>query len=1259
MASNPLLNFDNIGPDTSQVKSQENNLTSFDDIGPNTKTFPITSEGDPKYDRNETADISSIGPGDFDGNKSWFDAFAYGAKLGFTDTLRGGKQMLGIDLEGMKASQEELRARMQDEEYGFWTTAGYFGGAILDPITWIFPFAKAKTVYQMAKMGAISGGFFGATGYVDEDSILDSRTKQAAAGLIGGTIITPAIGKASQLFRKKKLPTGVLPEGDVSVRTLNEEALKDVKLLGAMGQGPRTIKVRTDKELKTIIDNATPLQLRDTPTTKEKAAYNQLKGVRFFVNNYLTQPYQEKFGKPALQFFRGERGQFLKDKINPLTGIRFAPIGGTEVASGLAGAALAPQYLEDDASLMNKFSAAAIGFMTTAVGIGGIKQLPITVKRLKGTDVEYKKKISFGEVLARGIKDDYGLPPDLKAIKNASRGFENKLADRFGQLAAKIEPLSTDEQRLLLNLFEGDTTYGKIPNQLKLITKDFREETTKLGQMMVDYGLISERTFKQNILTYLRRTYTSDESLAKVGDELKPRGFHLQVTKKEFNKIYSKDKAFQIDAGNDNKLVRQFQKIRTEDQDKIGTKEYNKLLEQLKDKTRVKGHKGWEIFSIGPGSGRKLSDAQRKELEFGNPKGQAFKRAFAKLKDDDVLTIRWQLTKQERIAIGQIENASLAMAETGRLLSGNLGRTHYYNQIAKSGYAVDRPSRARIKKENLIKIPDTTIPKSANKKVYGNLAGKFLPEEIADNIVRTHNYVTKQKADDFYKRYRSLNQLWKVSKTAFNPTVHVNNTLSNVILYDLVDGKNLKQNLSIGHKALMAAGRGEQSELYTLAKNYNVLDSDLVTQELKEITKFLKTDPYAKIKISDDEFNQATTVAGVIFNDIKNSLGGIKTAADSMVKLYRYEDQVFRMALFRDRLSKGFSIEKAAADAKRSFVDYDINAPIINWMRNGVTPFLAYTYRIVPLLGETAVLRPWKYAKYMGLGYGLNAAGGYFGGGDEEAERALFPKGKEGNIFGLPGFPSKSIRMPVNINNEAVYLDITRFVPGGDVLDIGTYSYMEKVPGLPAPLQPSFGLLGDTIPALFGYDLFSGRKMKGLGDSLVDEYSIRGKQVIQNLTPNFPFFPGSYTTQALERARKAPPGTSAYSVDRTEAGVLLRGFGFKYDVADIEKLAATKNIEFSKKIRANKEKISNLVKDLNANKISEDEFIKKARKIEDRIIEISEQFDIKLNKAASLFRQEPKDFIPGFLALPGELGVPGFPEYDEVKDQTDKLFNRN
>ena len=50
----------------------------------------------------------------------------------------------------------------------------------------------------------------------------------------------------------------------------------------------------------------------------------------------------------------------------------------------------------------------------------------------------------------------------------------------------------------------------------------------------------------------------------------------------------------------------------------------------------------------------------------------------------------------------------------------------------------------------------------------------------------------------FIKDIDDVNQLWKGSKTAFNPTVHINNSLSNVILYDLMDGKDTFKNLSAG-----------------------------------------------------------------------------------------------------------------------------------------------------------------------------------------------------------------------------------------------------------------------------------------------------------------------------------------------------------------------------------------------------------------------------------------------------------------------------
>jgi hypothetical protein len=70
---------------------------------------------------------------------------------------------------------------------------------------------------------------------------------------------------------------------------------------------------------------------------------------------------------------------------------------------------------------------------------------------------------------------------------------------------------------------------------------------------------------------------------------------------------------------------------------------------------------------------------------------------------------------------------------------------------------------------------------------------------------------------------------------------------------------------------------------------------------------------------------------------------------------------------FKIDFQKVGRVQDAALDARKSFIDYNIDAPAINWMRNTVTPFLAYTYRIIPILAETAIVRPWKYAKYAAL----------------------------------------------------------------------------------------------------------------------------------------------------------------------------------------------------------------------------------------------------------------------------------------------------
>ena len=1217
--------FDGIGPSNTSNQSinTDTNLFNkvekpvkkknlFDDIGPENE-FKITTESD-VGDMGINA-INSVGPGTIADNTSAWDAFIYGAKLGFTDTVRGvtqmagGEKVFGAD-QSLKEQQKELYERFQDEDYGTWAKIGYFGGAILDPVTWLIPVAKANTVYKMAKYGAMSGGLFGALGYVDEENpLIDTRTKQAVFGALAGGIVSPligtAVGQTSKLLGKEPKPIGIKPETEVKVKSLNDSAFSKIKAEGGFGEASRTLKIRKDSVLRK--DTTKPEVLADNPLLKSKEKAKALNPIRLFFKDYLADPIRKPLTK-AKEWYtpKGQRGYEYLTSGKPGT-------YGTEIAGGVTGAVIAPQYLEDDANLTQKFSAAAGGFIAGSLGIKGIKSIPAKRTIFKGTKAEEEVQSTLGEILAVGIRDDYGLPTQIKNWKIDSRGTENMLADKFVKLAARVQQLTQDERAVLINMIEGNIVYKQVPGKtLKNLSSEFRKITKDLGQRYVDYGFMSAETFQRNLNTYMRRTYTKDGALAKIGDELKPRGIHVTVKKEDYEKIFKKDFAFRVDKGSDKDAVKEFAKFRLEEPKRIGTKDYKEAVKKLIKGSKIKGHRGWEIFDVGEDIQKAFTVDEKFILASGKTNSAAFKKAYKKLKNKDTITIRWELTKQERMALGQIEDAALGIAETGRILSGQLARTNFYNKIAKSEYALAKPTTAQINELNLVKIPNTVLDKTLGKKTYGNLAGKYLPREIADNIFRTHRYATT-KPGEFYKKYRLLNQTWKISKTAFNPTVHVNNTLSNVILYDLVDGANRGTNLMAAHKAIMASSKGKESQLYTLAKNNSVLDSDLITNELKDVTKFLKTNPYSAFKGADDPATQAVSSTNIIWNDIKRTWFGTKTAADSLTKLYRYEDQVFRIALFKDRLDKGWSVGDAARDARRSFIDYDINAPLINAMRNLPTPFLAYTYRVAPLLAETAVVRPWKFAKWAALGYGLNGLGQYVAGGDQEAERAVMPKEKQGSVFGIGLMPKRNIKLPAtDENGNSVYIDITRFVPGGDVLDLGS-AYGAKFPGLPTPVQPNFGLIGDVVPALFGYDLFKGERLKGLDGSVREDWGIRLGKAFSNITPNFPFFPGSYTTQRMERARKGVE--SPFRTPETELMALAKGLGLKLNIADLDVLTATKSLEMQRSIKSEEQKLRVLGTKLRDLEISEEEFEKKSEKIIQKIIKIADRYGVKFDKA--------------------------------------------
>ena len=1143
--------------------------------------------------------------------------------LGFIDTARGVNQMSGGNLLGA-SSLEELREQQKklyedfDGPGGYLVAAAYFGGAILDPAGWLLPVTKAKTLYSMAKYGFVTSGIAGALGYVDEESILDTRAKQAAASAVGGSILSPVIGAGVKKFKGEKIELGVPgfksdKDIDISIKAAAANNLHKQQLFNEAGLTKRNVEIRN------LIDIQEPERIKDIPTDKA----NMLRGVRKFYKRF-TDLYEERIGKPLYEQISGD-----KQITIPGTKIPVGRMTGAELGTGAFSGVYAYQTAEQDAPISSKFGRMGIGFLAGAGGIRLTKKLSKTVKVKKKfgknqEDETVEVTESLYDLLGRYFIDNYKLPANYKKLQAGAQGHAANIASRFSDLAIKIHKnLTEDESRILFNMLEGDNIFKVQTEALNNISKEARDLITEVAQDYVDMGILSPATFLKNKDTYLKRTYSKyKDDPREFGEELRLRGAYQKVTKQEYEDYYKDQIAFTTTS------LRQKEIFELEDVPGKTGKKY--LFEDVVGKKeRLANHRGWELLNTS-------------------------EKDYAKLKPTDEVEIRWEFTKPQRVGLGEIEDAAFAIAETGRAFSNTLPQLKFYDDLAKQPYTYTKTEYTDLPQElknTLVKMPTTKIdPKNPGSRFrYGNLADKYVPEEVYKDLVSTTKFYNSTGSGAL-KYYRQANSLWKVSKTAWNPTVHTNNIVSNFVLHDLIDAD--FKYLPKAYKALMGykpddsiiknlvTGKEGQfdksaSELVRLAQRSGVFEADFVTQELGKVQKLALAMPY---KYDGDAWSSGSQAALNVYKDIRQN-----NPLAKLTDWYRFEDHVFRLSVFQDRLAKGYTAAEAGLDARRSFIDYNINAPAINWMRLSMTPILAYTYRIVPILAETAVVRPWKYLKYAALGYGLNAMGNLVGGGDEKAERALMLEKQKGKFI-FDFMPYREIKLPVPKTDDSpfegpLYVNLTRFVPGGDIFDVGGNLF----PYLPAPVQPNFGIAGQVLSSLVGYDMYGQRKTRGLGINDFEDLKIKGKDLLQDLTPNIPFLPGSYSTQRIDTARKGDE--SAYRTKETELSALFRALGFKIETKSIDKLQALKAGELRRKLAAARQQIQDLVNKLNRGLITSEQYEKRVAKVDALITKIADKYD----DAFSVYKVENykqpiriDEFVP-----------------DSIKKQTQKLFGKN
>ena len=1208
-------------------------------------------------------DVLSIKPSELksfaddpDEEKSKYESMGFAFRLGITDTLRGLSQItgLGFDEDEMKKEQRQLYDLM--EEHGGLVKGAYFAGALLDPATWLIPFAKAKSLYQMAGFGMVSGSVAGAAGYVDEESFLNTRTKQIGAGAIGGGIVAPGFGLLKNLGvtitgKGKKIPLkdpDRLHKMNFTADDADKLKLNPIYLKGRQVSPNVKELVEGGFKGKRIVEKAGPERLQYirpsdripyTRFVEESDAKNfgikkeqfpegkvsvrseqeldkmvllnkntkgrYLKGPRAFFNRYVAHPYREKFGNK------------LWSKIST-TGE-----GGLSAAGGAIGftSAYSQPTVSVDEPFSSKLGAAFLGAVSGYLtGKYVLKTKMSTVKSwFSKPGAELKTKIgqegvpvdfTFGEFLARGFLDNFTR--DYKLIKQKSVGLEGSIVAQYDNVVKNLDRLSAGELAVVTNLLEGDITNAVVKNKtLEQIAKDARDVIQNGMQLMVDYGYLKKSTLDRNINRYLSRLYLDNDRIdvKTIADSLRARGHIYKATPEE----YINTLRFQLPTEADGKTIK-------------------KIVAGTKEKPELINHRGWELPE-----GVTLKDLQSK-AGIQRLKDKGF------IDDNGLISLRWELSKTERLAKEEIEDAALLINQTMRIQSSAIGDAKFYDDLAKF-YAVNKTdkkyaklSEEQMKKQfDLYKIPTSKIGQGESSyNRYGNLAGKYVPKEVFISVLDRQKYRESSLAE-LMRPYRKLHQLWKASKTAWNPTVHVNNVMGNFFFTDFADVE--FRNLPEAAKMLARHNSDSpyKSEIVHLARKYGVFDAGFVDKELRNTDRKAFESVY-KYDFDKNEWHNAVSISRKLLNLVK-----VKKVTDTAENLYRLEDHIFRLNAFIDRLQKGYTADEAALFARKQFIDYDIQAPVINALRHTVTPFLAFTYRVIPILAETAVLRPWKFAKYGMLGYALNKAGEMFGGGDPEKERAAMEADvrKGGKILNLGIMPYKNLKLPfTDSEGQSKYIFIERFFPGGDVFEMGN----GPLPFLPAPLQFSGGIYGDVITSLLGYDLFTGREVEGRGLSAGEDISLFVSSLASKLIPNFPFLPGSYATKRIDRATRGQE--TIFSEKESEFQAILNSIGIKVSNESVQSLQTKMYLEMNKKANKINKKRRSLYRKFSNGEISKAKYDREESKYAAKLEELARDYGLRIEGYEPKLIREP-DILLKLLGNARELDYKTGQEYRE------------
>lgn len=536
--------------------------------------------------------------------------------------------------------------------------------------------------------------------------------------------------------------------------------------------------------------------------------------------------------------------------------------------------------------------------------------------------------------------------------------------------------------------------------------------------------------------------------------------------------------------------------------------------------------------------------------------------------------VRRQWTKDEKKSMQEIEDASYAMAKTGRNMAKEAAMGGFYKSLADAEGIVVKEGTP-----NAMMLPD--------RPEWGALRGKHVDKRVYEDLLAMRTIRPQMLGENMWNQLQAITGTWKGLKTIASPVVQWNNVVSSMHMYDLAGG-------NYSEIPSMAKEIYSKGKLYEQMLEDGVFGSNFVRGELDDVAREVyEAYGASRIRFKSSVAEGLRDAVDITRRIVQNTAG---KAWDKAGDFYAMGDDIWRAGLYKTKLDQalGRGMDErsarafAAEEAAKWFVDYELGTtPLLNAIRKTAMPFFSYTYGTTPRLVEAAVKNPAAYAKWALVYEAMNSMGedhsGYSDAYFEEFDRMQQPEDK---MFGMRFMPNARIAMPSFIADKLfpnapgpMALNQSRAMP------LGTFNMQStqespggsdagKVPGLPDNLQPNFGLVGAIAGPMMNVNLGFGGKIK--------EGEI-GKTIMKNILPNWQFFPGTYATEKKEKADAlaalGPGETNLYADDWSPTTATLSNIGPRFEVIDNDKLGGRLRMQFTNKINEKKASIRSIMRD--------------------------------------------------------------------------------